>query len=85
MPSSPLVIPNPPALPQDAVFSFHNIIPNPPAMSQDVDSESKIAEAISTCPVDCIYWVDYEDLATLEKERSGLDNGIMVTIAPTRP
>jgi len=47
------------------------------AFQQDVDSESKIAEAISTCPVDCIYWVDYEDLATLEKERSGLDNGIM--------
>ena len=50
---------------------------------KDVDSESKIAEAISTCPVDCIYWVDYEDLTTLEKERSGLDNGIMVAIAPT--
>ncbi|CAN8066380.1 unnamed protein product [Agarophyton chilense] len=33
------------------------------------DSEELVAEAISTCPVNCIYYVDWEDLVTLEQNR----------------
>lgn len=36
---------------------------------QDGDEEELIQEAIDTCPVDCIDWVDYTDLKQLEKER----------------
>jgi ferredoxin len=36
---------------------------------QDGDSEELIQEAIDTCPVDCIHWVDYTDLKKLEEER----------------
>jgi ferredoxin len=36
---------------------------------QDADSEDVIQEAIDTCPVDCIHWVDYTELKKLEEER----------------
>ncbi len=36
---------------------------------QDGDPEALIQEAIETCPVDCIHWVDYTDLKHLEEER----------------
>ncbi len=36
---------------------------------QDGDSEELIQEAIDTCPVDCIHWVDYTELRGLEEER----------------
>jgi ferredoxin len=36
---------------------------------QDGDSEEIIQEAIETCPVDCIHWVDYTELKNLEDER----------------
>jgi ferredoxin len=36
---------------------------------QDGDSEDVIQEAIDTCPVDCIHWVDYTALRSLEEER----------------
>lgn len=36
---------------------------------QDGDSEEVIQEAIDTCPVDCIHWVDYTELKRLEEER----------------
>ncbi|CEJ45163.1 ferredoxin [Umezakia ovalisporum] len=36
---------------------------------QDGDSEEMIQEAIDTCPVDCIHWVDYTELKKLEEER----------------
>ncbi|MDE5068289.1 MAG: ferredoxin [Trichodesmium sp. St16_bin4-tuft] len=36
---------------------------------QDGDSQELIQEAIDTCPVDCIHWVDYTKLKTLEQER----------------
>lgn len=39
------------------------------AMRQDGDPESLIQEAIDTCPVDCIQWVEYEELKTLEERR----------------
>jgi ferredoxin len=37
--------------------------------NQDGDSEDLIQEAIDTCPVDCIHWVNYQKLARLESER----------------
>lgn len=36
---------------------------------QDGDAEEIIQEAIDTCPVDCIHWVDYANLKKLEEER----------------
>ncbi|MFY7802881.1 MAG: ferredoxin [Limnoraphis robusta] len=36
---------------------------------QDGDPEEIIQEAIETCPVDCIHWVDYTELKQLEAER----------------
>jgi ferredoxin len=36
---------------------------------QDGDPEDLIQEAIDTCPVDCIHWVDYTKLSELEEER----------------
>lgn len=36
---------------------------------QDGDSEDLIQEAIDTCPVDCIHWVNYKELRKLEDER----------------
>ncbi len=36
---------------------------------QDGDSEEIIQEAVDTCPVDCIHWVDYQELKQLEAER----------------
>jgi ferredoxin len=39
------------------------------AIRQDGDPEEVIQEAIDTCPVDCIHWVDYTNLKKLEEER----------------
>ncbi|NJR48269.1 MAG: ferredoxin [Leptolyngbyaceae cyanobacterium CSU_1_3] len=39
------------------------------AIRQDGDSEELIQEAIDTCPVDCIHWVDYTNLRKLEEDR----------------
>jgi ferredoxin len=36
---------------------------------QDGDSEDLVQEAIDTCPVDCIHWVDYTELRNLEDDR----------------
>jgi ferredoxin len=36
---------------------------------QDGDIEDTIQEAIDTCPVNCIQWVDYRELKKLEAER----------------
>jgi ferredoxin len=37
--------------------------------NQDGDTEEIIQEAIDTCPVDCIYWLDYTELKQKEEER----------------
>ena len=37
--------------------------------NQDGDSEELVQEAIDTCPVDCIDWVDYSQLKGLEEQR----------------
>jgi ferredoxin len=36
---------------------------------QDGDSEDVIQEAIDTCPVDCIYWLDFTEVKQREEER----------------
>ncbi|NJL88331.1 MAG: ferredoxin [Leptolyngbyaceae cyanobacterium SM1_1_3] len=36
---------------------------------QDGDPDEVIQEAIDTCPVDCIHWMDYTELQRLESER----------------
>ncbi|MHC5728997.1 MAG: ferredoxin, partial [Nostoc sp.] len=36
---------------------------------QDGDAEEIIQEAIDTCPVDCIHWLDYTEVKKLEEER----------------
>jgi ferredoxin len=38
--------------------------------NQTGDSEDIIQEAIDTCPVNCIHWVDYTELKQLEAERA---------------
>jgi len=38
------------------------------ALRQDGDSTERIQEAIDTCPVDCIHWVPYGELAGLEAQ-----------------
>jgi len=39
------------------------------AIRQDGDPDDVIQEAMDTCPVDCIHWVDYTELKQLEQER----------------
>ena len=36
------------------------------AIRQDGDNLETIQEAIETCPVDCIHWVEFENLSDLE-------------------
>lgn len=36
---------------------------------QTGDTEELIAEAIDTCPVNCIHWLDYTELKQMETER----------------
>ena len=38
------------------------------AIRQDGDSEERIQEAIDTCPVDCIHWVPFESLPSLQQQ-----------------
>jgi ferredoxin len=38
-------------------------------IAQDGDSGDLVQEAIDTCPVDCIHWVNYVELTELEAER----------------
>jgi ferredoxin len=42
------------------------------AFRQGADSEEIIDEAVSTCPVDCIWYVSWDDLVILEEERKYL-------------
>nr|WP_050757244.1 ferredoxin [Cyanobium sp. PCC 7001] len=43
------------------------------AIRQDGDSTGTIQEAIDTCPVDCIHWVDYEELPALADQLAQQD------------
>jgi ferredoxin len=38
-------------------------------IAQDGDDEEVVQEAIDTCPVDCIHWVNYTELTQLEEAR----------------
>jgi ferredoxin len=38
-------------------------------IAQDGDEEDLVQEAIDTCPVDCIAWVNYNNLNKLEEAR----------------
>ncbi|MEB3274203.1 MAG: ferredoxin [Prochlorothrix sp.] len=38
-------------------------------INQNGDPEELIQEAIDSCPVDCIHWVTYSELRSLETER----------------
>ena len=38
------------------------------AIRQDGDSSDLIQEAIDTCPVDCIHWVSFESLQSLQHQ-----------------
>ncbi len=37
--------------------------------NQNGDTEELINEAIDTCPVNCIHWLDYTELKQMERER----------------
>jgi len=43
------------------------------ALRQDGDSTQRIQEAIDTCPVDCIHWVDYGELPALAEQLAQQD------------
>ena len=47
------------------------------AIRQDGDKFETVQEAIDTCPVDCIHWVKFEDLADLE---SSLDRDMFQSL-----
>ncbi len=38
--------------------------------NQDGDAEELVEEAIDTCPVNCIHWLDYTELKDMEEARS---------------
>ena len=40
------------------------------AIRQDGDASEIVQEAIDTCPVDCISWVDFTELRRLESDRT---------------
>lgn len=37
--------------------------------NQNGDPEALVEEAIDTCPVNCIHWIDYTELKQLEEDR----------------
>ena len=37
--------------------------------NQNGDAEELIEEAIDTCPVNCIHWLDYTELGQMEEDR----------------
>ena len=47
------------------------------AIRQDGDKFETVQEAIDTCPVDCIHWVNFENLADLE---SNLDRDMFQSL-----
>ena len=47
------------------------------AIRQDGDNLETVQEAIDTCPVDCIHWVKFENLADLE---SSLDRDMFQSL-----
>ncbi len=52
------------------------------AFRQDGDPERVIQEAMDTCPVDCIHWVDYTELKNLETDRKFQEVNILGSPVP---
>ncbi|MEB3159729.1 MAG: ferredoxin [Synechococcus sp.] len=55
------------------------------ALRQDGDSGACIQEAIDTCPVDCIHWVDFEELDGLRARLEGMELLPLGLPQPARP
>ena len=55
------------------------------ALRQDGDSSACIQEAIDTCPVDCIHWVDFEELEGLRVRLEGMELLPLGLPSPARP
>ena len=51
-------------------FYMHDEHGRARAFRQGADAVAVIDEAVSTCPVDCIWYVSWEDLVILEQERN---------------
>ena len=51
------------------------------AIRQDGDNLETLQEAIDTCPVDCIHWVEFEKLEDLE---SSLDRDMFQSLGTTK-
>jgi ferredoxin len=54
-----------------STFFMQNEFGRARAFRQGGDSDDIIEEAVATCPVDCIWYVSWDDLKILEKERKG--------------
>jgi ferredoxin len=57
-------------------------------ISQDSDPEDLVQEAMDTCPVNCIHWVDYTELKQLEQLRKNQvikPLGFPQTAVPIKP
>jgi len=50
---------------------------------QDGDPEAVLQEAIDTCPVDCIHWVNHAELKELETQRQ--EQVLPIGVAMGRP
>lgn len=55
------------------------------AFRQDGDSSACIQEAIDTCPVDCIHWVEFEELEELRLRLEGMELLPLGLPSPARP
>ncbi len=55
------------------------------AIRQDGDSSERIQEAIDTCPVDCIHWVPFEQLPSLEEQLRQQEIHPLGLPSPSRP
>ncbi|MGC6483289.1 MAG: ferredoxin [Synechococcus sp.] len=55
------------------------------AIRQDGDSNACIQEAIDTCPVDCIHWVEFEQLDALRVRLEGMELLPLGLPSPARP
>ena len=55
------------------------------AIRQDGDSTERIQEAIDTCPVDCIHWVPFEQIPSLEEQLRQQEIHPLGLPSPARP
>ena len=55
------------------------------AIRQDGDSSERIQEAIETCPVDCIHWVQFEELPALRRQLDAQELLPLGLPSPARP